>query len=277
MIRPIPAFLGEFLKKAEGVKTRAYQDSKGIWTIGVGHTGPEVHRGLVIPMSKVDAYLADDIEVAAGRLERRIGAAAVLSLSEHQYAALLSFVFNLGAKPNWTLWRLLKAGKIQGDAIPDQMMRFDKAEIDGVLVALPGLRYRRMAEAALWRTPDAPGAESLKIVPSEALEIIKISPANPLPSSQVRAMETPPTPPVGSPLVKSRAFMSGVTAALLGAPAMLKEIGDGFLKPVMDAISPFSDRSPAVEHLVGTLATVAAVLVAVSVAFQIYNSHRARN
>lgn len=275
MTRAIPGFLAEFLKKAEGVKLRAYMDSVGVWTVGVGHTGPEVHKGLVITMAVADKYLAQDMAVAAARLEARIGPSIVAALTDHQYAALVSFVFNLGANPKWTLWRLLRAGDFAG--VPDQMMRFVKGKVDGVLVEIPGLKYRRLAEVAIWQTADAAKMAPIVSPPEAALEIIKASPSAPLPSSQVRAMETPPTPPVAGPLVKSRAFMSGIGAAVLGAPALLKEIGEGFLKPVMDAISPFSDRSEAVSNMVGTLATVAAVLVAVSIAFQIYNSHRDRN
>jgi lysozyme len=37
----------EVTETDEGLRLKAYQDSGGIWTIGWGHTGPEVHEGLV--------------------------------------------------------------------------------------------------------------------------------------------------------------------------------------------------------------------------------------
>ena len=41
------------LEQREGKKLKAYRDTKGIWTIGIGHsalagTGPAVHPGVTI-------------------------------------------------------------------------------------------------------------------------------------------------------------------------------------------------------------------------------------
>ena len=47
-------------ESGEGFSSRAYRDTGGVWTIGYGHTGPEVHAGLVWTHSQaVDALLAD--------------------------------------------------------------------------------------------------------------------------------------------------------------------------------------------------------------------------
>ena len=37
----------DLLVEREALRTHAYQDSQGIWTIGVGHIGPEVSAGVV--------------------------------------------------------------------------------------------------------------------------------------------------------------------------------------------------------------------------------------
>jgi lysozyme len=267
MIRPIPEFLPAFLKGAEAVKTRAYQDGAGVWTIGVGHTGPEVRAGLVWPMTTIDIALGHDIETAANRLAAVVDEATILRLTEHEYGALLSFVFNLGEKPDWTIWKVLKKGDLGG--VPDQMMRFDKARNakTGALEVVPGLEHRRLAEKVLWNTGDVAAASA----------VIAAAPAAPPPSSFTRAADTPPTPPVGHPLMKSRAFLPSLGGMILAAPAMLKEMGEGYLKPIMDALQPFTDQSPAIHATFANMATVAAVLAAVGIAFQVYNSHRARN
>jgi lysozyme len=82
----------ELLKKREGVRMRAYLDTKGIPTIGVGHTGPEVYIGLVWTMQQVDDAFADDIQWA----EDAVNGYVKVALTQNQFDALVSFVFNIG-------------------------------------------------------------------------------------------------------------------------------------------------------------------------------------
>lgn len=50
------------LKRHEGCSLKAYWDDVGkVWTIGYGHTGPEVTRGLIISQEQADAYLRGDM------------------------------------------------------------------------------------------------------------------------------------------------------------------------------------------------------------------------
>jgi len=49
----------------EGLRLTAYQDSGGVWTIGWGHTGPEVHEGLVWTREQCAAALKHDLEGSA--------------------------------------------------------------------------------------------------------------------------------------------------------------------------------------------------------------------
>lgn len=54
----------EHLKREEGCRLNAYQDSVGVWTIGYGHTGfidgYKVKKGLHISQEKAEAVLRDD-------------------------------------------------------------------------------------------------------------------------------------------------------------------------------------------------------------------------
>jgi lysozyme len=45
----------------EGLRLEAYQDSGGVWTIGWGHTGPEVHAGLVWTREQCVEALQSDL------------------------------------------------------------------------------------------------------------------------------------------------------------------------------------------------------------------------
>jgi lysozyme len=45
----------------ESLRLTAYQDAVGVWTIGWGHTGPEVHKGLVWTREQAEAALKEDL------------------------------------------------------------------------------------------------------------------------------------------------------------------------------------------------------------------------
>ena len=48
-------------KAGEGLRLESYQDSGGVWTIGYGHTGPEVHEGLVWTQEQAEEALKHDL------------------------------------------------------------------------------------------------------------------------------------------------------------------------------------------------------------------------
>lgn len=134
-----------FLEEREGKRNVAYPDpaTKGPpWTIGVGHTGPEVRPGLVWTDEQVRQALAKDVE----RFERCINSAVRVPLTQPQFNALLSFTFNLGegALLSSTLLKRLNASDYQGAA--SEFLRWNRA---GGRV-MEGLTNRRKMEAALF-------------------------------------------------------------------------------------------------------------------------------
>ena len=59
------------VKRFEGCRLDAYPDPAtggDPWTIGWGHTGPEVHKGLTISQDIADAYLLKDLTHVADTL-----------------------------------------------------------------------------------------------------------------------------------------------------------------------------------------------------------------
>ena len=148
MSRPIPTIAVKFLEREEGIRYHAYQDTKGVWTIGMGHTGPEVQAGLVWSQAQVDAAAQADMAIAVQRLTWAIGPSMVATLSDYQYAALLSFVFNEGEKADWTIWADIRQGDLSD--VPTELKKFDIS--GGKVVA--GLDNRRAAEVALWSGTD---------------------------------------------------------------------------------------------------------------------------
>lgn len=62
------------------------------WTVGIGHTGPEVSAGVVWTDEKCRDVLARDLE----RFERAVNACVTVPLEQYQFDALVSFAFNCG-------------------------------------------------------------------------------------------------------------------------------------------------------------------------------------
>lgn len=81
----------------EGRRHEAYPDpltGGAPWTIGVGHTGPEVHEGLVWSDAEIDA--AFDIDLTEAEIACRLNFPWFGLLSEPRQAVLLGMVFQMG-------------------------------------------------------------------------------------------------------------------------------------------------------------------------------------
>jgi lysozyme len=128
----------------EGLRLTAYQDSVGVWTIGYGHTGPDVYPGLTITQIEAETLLLKDVAIAAGSVNRLV----TVPLDQNEFDALVDFVFNLGtgAFAGSTLLRDLNAGNFAGAAA--QFQNWDHA--GGKVLA--GLLQRRLAEAKLFQS-----------------------------------------------------------------------------------------------------------------------------
>lgn len=126
----------------EGCRLAAYQDQVGVWTIGYGHTGPEVCAGMNITLEQAEALLQKDVSSAAAFVNQ----AVMVVLTQEEFDALVDFVFNLGAGAfaKSTLLRVLNAGDFAAAAA--QFAVWDRA--GGEVVA--GLLRRRQAETALF-------------------------------------------------------------------------------------------------------------------------------
>jgi GH24 family phage-related lysozyme (muramidase) len=134
------------IKEFEGLRTTAYRDPVGIWTIGYGHTSmagpPQVYEGMTITAAEAEAILQQDLDL----FEQGVTDALTITTNENQFSAMVSFSFNvgLGAYRNSTLLRKHNAGDFAGAA--NEFLRWIYA--DGQI--LPGLVRRREAERSLY-------------------------------------------------------------------------------------------------------------------------------
>lgn len=137
----------KLVKQFEGCVLKAYPDpgtGGDPWTIGYGHTGPEVKRGVVWTQAQADAALEKDLAHFDAGVSALIGAAPT---TQGQFNALVSFAFNvgLGNLKTSTLLRMHKEGDYVGAA--GQFQRWNKAAGK----VMNGLVKRRTAEARLYR------------------------------------------------------------------------------------------------------------------------------
>lgn len=130
------------IKDHEGLRLTAYQDGGGVWTIGYGHTGSDVREGLTIPLSEAERLLTRDLRTAEWHVTRLVQ----VKLTQNQFDALVSFVYNIGggAFETSTMLRLLNAGEYEGAA--NQFLRWNKD--NGKVV--DGLTNRRRKERELF-------------------------------------------------------------------------------------------------------------------------------
>jgi len=134
------------LKQWEGLKTKAYKDAGGVWTIGYGHTAaagtPAPHQGMVITASEAESILLKDLTQYEAAIENNVN----VKLNDNQFAALVSFVYNipLASFKKSKLLKKLNAGNY--DAVPTELMKWVNVDHK----KNQGLVNRRRAEGYLW-------------------------------------------------------------------------------------------------------------------------------
>ena len=146
------------IKGFESCRLTAYQDSKGIWTIGWGNTsyenGTRVKQGDILSQHRAD-------ELFKRIVQRFVNDVNFLTkgihLLQHQFDALVSFAYNVGSDididqiaeglGDSTLLKLIIVNPVN-HFIPAEFMKWNKS--GGKI--LEGLTRRRQAEAHLYTT-----------------------------------------------------------------------------------------------------------------------------
>lgn len=132
----------ELIKHFEGFKPEPYICAGGYLTIGYGHKLLPSDRYSKISEEKAEIILKKDLL----RSERAVLKYINNSLSDNQFAALVSFTFNLGGA---ALQRSILRQKINYDLYKEASKEFKKWVYAGGK-KLPGLVKRRRAEKKLF-------------------------------------------------------------------------------------------------------------------------------
>ena len=126
----------------EGLRLTAYPDPAtggAPWTIGYGHTGPDVHPGLTITQEQAEELLMQDTQKAAAAVNAKVTG----DITQEEFDALVDFVFNVGAG-NFAASTLLK--KVNSGDIHGAAAEFEKWDM-AAGKHMAGLLRRRHAES----------------------------------------------------------------------------------------------------------------------------------
>jgi len=131
------------IKQYEGFRSEAYKCPAGVWTIGYGTT-KGVKQGDTITSEQAEKRLEDYLNQ---NVEPVIDKNVTVSLTQNQYDALGSFIYNLGETnfKNSTLLKKLNSGDYDGAA--KEFPRWNKAAGK----TLEGLTKRRAQEYKLFQ------------------------------------------------------------------------------------------------------------------------------
>lgn len=154
----------DLIKSFEGLRLKAYLPTPNdVWTIGYGHT-KTAKKGAKITAKKAEVLLVGDVEWVQYTIANNVK----VSLTQNQYDALCSFIYNLGATnfTRSTLLKKLNRGDYEGAA--DELLRWNK---QGKTV-LRGLTRRREAERALFLSEDPVAHEEAQQGPTGLLEAL---------------------------------------------------------------------------------------------------------
>jgi lysozyme len=130
----------DFITKEEGARNKAYKDSKGLWTIGVGHLIKADEQNLInttLTDEQVEDLLRSDLRWCSEAVESSVK----VPLTQNQYDALYSLCFNIGGTnfAKSTVVKKINENDLKGAA--DAILMWNKPEV---------LVNRRKRERALF-------------------------------------------------------------------------------------------------------------------------------
>ena len=135
--RPYKVVNRDLIKKWEGLRLRAYRDTGDVWTIGYGHTAGVLPNDR-ITKDEAEMFLSQDLLW----VEDVINSTVKVPLTQKQYDALGSFIYNVGgtAFANSTMLKKLNNKDYEGASKEFLRWIYDNGRV------IQGLRNRRKDE-----------------------------------------------------------------------------------------------------------------------------------
>ena len=143
-----------------GMRLKPYQDSKGLWTVGVGHLIKAYETDLmppnVITMERGEQLFRKDLNISMALIHSELD----VEVTDNQFDAMVSYSFNIGIGNflRGTLFRLINEPKETDDAAT--IKTFWRTHwITGDGASGVGLDWRRYIESELYYTADSDTAK----------------------------------------------------------------------------------------------------------------------
>lgn len=143
------------IKRHEGLITHSYLCPAGVISIGYGHTGSDVKKGMIITEEEAENLLKKDLKKIEDKLNYSLQHDNI-TLNQNQFDACISFIFNLGfsAFIFSTLYKKLKQGDYAGASAEFPkwvyITKTDPKTGERFKVKLKGLETRRKSEQELF-------------------------------------------------------------------------------------------------------------------------------
>ena len=133
------------IKQFEGCELEAYLCPAGKWTIGYGHT-----KNVQKDDHWSQHYAETMLDIELEEYEGYINDLVTVPLQQHQFDALVAWVYNLGVGNLLSSTLLVKLNAVEDEDVPHEIQRWNKAAGE----VLEGLVRRRKAEALLFEGKD---------------------------------------------------------------------------------------------------------------------------
>lgn len=153
----------ELIKSFEGIRLYAYKcvSTEKYYTIGYGHYGADVYKGMTITKDEAEALLMKDCEKFVNHVNEY---QKIYNFNQNEFDALVSFAYNVG-----NIRQLTQKGTRPKNEIPVHMKEYCNA--GGV--KLNGLVRRRQMEIDLFNKPLPTSNIKLKDNNTIAIEVIQ--------------------------------------------------------------------------------------------------------
>ncbi len=138
----------EVLKSLEGLRLKAYRDQAGIWTVGYGQTagvGPKTYL-------KSEQAAHDALVRALPEYERAVRELVKVPLEQHEFDALVLFVYNLGRGALYRSSLLMFLNSGHKDKAAREFPRWVKVRIGDTTQTSNGLVKRRAIEQGMFKS-----------------------------------------------------------------------------------------------------------------------------
>lgn len=148
----------KLIQQFEGCRLTAYKAvaTEKYYTIGYGHYGSDVTKGMTITQAKATSLLKSDL----AKFEKQVDKYAKYNFNQNQYDALVSFAYNIG-----NIDGLTRNGTRTITQISEAMVKYNKS--GGKVLA--GLTKRRNAEQQLFNTACVSSTKSNEVIAKEVI------------------------------------------------------------------------------------------------------------